>query len=288
MLQRIAADLVASRWGAAVTVDEVLVEHQDRTVMRTVDPLGRPAVIKADRDAGRLWREAKALAAAAAAGVPVPIVRERMDASPAILVLEYVDGRPLGSTSRPDQWRAVGRQLRRLHDRASPDDLPVFGGGESWWDSLRSLADWSHQWCRERQIVEPAALDRLAASMRAAFARDDPLGCLVHGDCGPYHWLLRDGTVAAVVDFGDAGRGDPCWDVAVLTLWDRHRLPAVLDGYGADEDTRDRLTAMLVPYTVVRHLLAVPWLVEHAVDPTPTVTELHRIAACLESATPPW
>jgi aminoglycoside phosphotransferase (APT) family kinase protein len=265
-----------------------LVDHQDRAVIRTVDPLGRPVVIKADRDVARLHREAKALAAAAQAGVPAPIVHEWVHASPAILVLEYVKGQPLGSTSPPKHWQEVGLRLRRLHDHASPEGLPVFGGGDTWWGALRCLADWSSQWCRQRQVVNPYALDRLEALMSRAFARDDePIGCLLHGDCGPYHWLLRDDSVAAVIDFGDTGRGDPCWDLAVLTLWDRERLPVVLDGYGIDRATRDHLETVLLPYTVVRHLLAIRWLVEHAFDPTSTVAKLHRLASLLQSAAPP-
>ncbi|HZM82191.1 MAG TPA: aminoglycoside phosphotransferase family protein [Candidatus Limnocylindrales bacterium] len=276
---RAATDLLASRWGVAVAVHAVWVDHRDRSVIRSVDPLGRPVVIKADRNFTRLQSEARALAAVAAAGVPVPLVLEQMDTSPAVLVLEYVRGQSLSSTSGSGHWREVGRQLRRLHDHASPKGFPVFGGEASWWGSLRSLAEQSHRWCRERQLVNRHTLDRLAACMRDAFARDDEPGdCLVHGDCGPYHWLLRKDTVVAVLDFGDAARGDPCWDLAVLTLNDRDRLAAVLDGYDMDKAMRDHLESTLVPYTVIRHLLAIWWLVEHDFDPAPTVAELDRLA----------
>ena len=203
-----AADLLASRWGTAVAVHEVFVDHGDRAVIRSLDPVGRPVVIKADRDASRLRLEARALAAALEANVPVPTVYERLDGSPAILVMDCIEGQALTSASRYEQWRAVGRQLRRLHDHASPEGLPVFGGG------------------------------------------------------------------------------DTC-DLAVLTLWDRDRLPAVLDGYGIDGAMRDHLETLLMPYTVVRHLLAIRWLVEHGFDPTPTVTELNRLASLLAPGAPP-
>jgi len=278
----VAVDAIASRWGTTVENHEVLVDHRSRAVMRSVDPQGRPVVIKADLDTERLRREAKALAAAGQAGVPVPAVLEHVDASPAILVLAYVEGQPLNTSNRSQHWWEVGRQLRRLHDDASPHGLPMFGGGQTWWATLRSLADWSRNWCRERRVLDPAVLDRLAALMDAAFARDDePAGCFLHGDCGPYHWLLRDGAVAAVVDFGDAGRGDPAWDLAVLTLWDGDRLPVILDGYGADRVMRDHVKSLLMPYTVIRHLLAISWLVEHDFDPSPTITELHRLVVPL-------
>jgi aminoglycoside phosphotransferase len=276
-----AVDVVASRWGAVIAVHEVLVDHQDRAVLRCVDPVGRPVVVKADRDVRRLEREAKALTAAALAGVSVPAVYERiLGQPPAILIMAYVEGEPLCSTSPQKHWRAVAWQLRRLHDHAVPDGLPMFGGGTAWWERLRWLADWSGQWCRDRRLVAPGVLDRLQASMSTAFARDDePTACLLHGDCGPYHWLLRQGTVAAVVDFGDAGSGDAVWDLAVLTLWDRHRLAVVLDGYRADETMRGRVDTLFRPYTVLRHLLGINWLVEHGHDPTPTVAELQRLAS---------
>jgi aminoglycoside phosphotransferase (APT) family kinase protein len=273
-----AVERLTVHWGGAVTVREVLVDHQDRAVIRCDDPAGRTVVVKADRDVAQSHREETALAAAAAAGVPVPTVHARLVGPPAILVLGHVEGEPLGSTSPAEHWRAVGRQLRRLHEHAAPDGLPMFGGGATWWAELRRLADWVTDWCRERRTLEPDVLVRLHASMATAFARDDePADRLLHGDCGPYHWLLRDDAVAAVVDFGDSGRGDPAWDLAVLVLWDAGRLPAVLDGYGSGAAMRTRLDALLLPYTVIRHLLAIPWLVEHDFDPTPTVTELRRI-----------
>jgi aminoglycoside phosphotransferase (APT) family kinase protein len=273
-----AVDRLTSHWGGVVAVHEVLVDHQDRVVIRGLDPAGHPVVIKADRDGARSHREARALAVAAAAAVPVPTVHERLDGPPAILVLDHVEGRPLASTSPDEHWRAVGRHLRGLHDRAAPEGLPMFSGGTAWWPEMRRLADWAADWCREQRILEPEVLARLHASTRLAFARDDePADRLLHGDCGPYHWLLREDTVVAVVDFGDSGRGDPAWDLAVLVLWDADRLPAVLGGYGVDEALRTHLDALLRPYTVIRHLLAIPWLVEHDEDPTPTVTELRRI-----------
>ena len=273
-----AAVELAAHWGAAVAPGEVFVEHQDRAVMRCLDPVGRPVVVKADRDGGRLRREVQALSAARAAGVPVPAVHEWIDGPPAMVVLDHVEGRPLASTSPDGHWRAVARELRRLHDDAPADGWPWFGGGEGWWSQLRWLADWAGQWCRERGMLAPAVLDRIRRRVDAGLARDDELdGRLVHGDCGPYHWLLRDDTVVAVVDFGDTGRGDPVWDLAVLTLWDRDRLPAVLDGYGADGALRARVEALLRPYVLVRHLLAIPWMVEHDTDPTPTIDELDRL-----------
>lgn len=40
----------------------------------------------------------------------------------------------------------------------------------------------------------------------------------VHGDLHPANLIVRDGALAAVVDFGDTTTGDPATDVAVAWL----------------------------------------------------------------------
>jgi hypothetical protein len=67
-------------------------------------------------------------------------------------------------------------------------------------------------------------------------------------------------------------------DLAVLTLWDHDRLPAVLDGYGADEALRARVADAAPAYRALRHLAAVAWLLDHDIDPEPTYVELGRLA----------
>jgi aminoglycoside phosphotransferase (APT) family kinase protein len=40
--------------------------------------------------------------------------------------------------------------------------------------------------------------------------------CVIHGDLGAEHMLVRDGRLAAVIDWGDAALGDPALDYAWL------------------------------------------------------------------------
>ncbi len=262
---------LATRWGVIVPVAEVYVEHHERVVFRTATPAGRRVVVKAFADPGRLAAEAAALHAAAAAGVPVPEVAERF---PDILVLGWLDGRPLLSESPDRHWAAAGRTLRRLHDHATTDGVTAPAGSNDWFHGFLPRA--------RRRIRELCPAD-IAAGLCGVLdvGADDDVspGCLLHGDSASIHWRIGGDGAAGMLDFGDAGVGDPVWDLVVLTHWDEARLPAVLDGYRADSPLRARVRRLYEPYRVVRHLLAVDWLVDHGYDPAATLRELSRIAA---------
>jgi aminoglycoside phosphotransferase (APT) family kinase protein len=246
---------LAALWGVSVQVNEVYVEHQERVVFRTATPAGRRVVVKAFADPDRLAAEAVALHAAAAAGVPVPEVVDRF---PDMLVLGWLDGQPLLSSSPDRHWAAAGRTLRRLHDHATTAGVTGFAG-----------------------IVGVNRTAGIAGSDERSGADDVPPECLLHGDSASIHWRIRSDGTAAMLDLGDACVGDPVWDLVVLTHWDEARLPAVLDGYRADDALRARVGRLYEPYRVVRHLLAVEWLVDHGYDPAPTLRELRRIATQL-------
>jgi aminoglycoside phosphotransferase (APT) family kinase protein len=102
---------------------------------------------------------------------------------------------------------------------------------------------------------------------------------LVHGDCSPQHWLIdpSDGAIG-VIDLGDAGLGDPAYDLVVLTLTQPHRWETVLDGYGADPGVRAHLDAARSGYLALRLAGEVRWLVDHSFDPGPARA---RLAAAL-------
>lgn len=270
--------LVAARWGATCAPSTTLVDHHERVVFVTIDPNGTSVVVKADRDARRLAREAWALRAAGQSACPVPTVRDVIDSDAAVLVMDHIDGQTLWDS--PDSaWSTVGRQLRRLHhDVIAPPNLPYFGGGPSWWPSLIALADRELRKPAARALVPPTILDEVHQSVVQAAEGAAEIGvAFIHGDCTPYHWILQAGEVAGLIDFGEAGLGDPAWDHVVLTRWDPGELPRVLAGYGADAAFEAHVHDVYRPYSALRILIALNWLAEHGRDPSPNASELARV-----------
>jgi len=267
-----------------LALDVLAVAPGERAVFGAALAAGGEVVVKVDVDRDRLAKEARALRAAASVGVPVPAVLavSAAAASPAaVLLLARVGGQPLTPSSPDRCWRAVGTQLRRLHDRVPVDGWPPFlpGAQHGWWARFRR---WAADECRQATVdgqLPGTVVGLLRGRMSVAFDRaSDPALRLLHGDCAPYHWLLNGDAVTAVLDFGDAGLGDPVWDLVVLTHWDEQRLPAVLDGYRASTALRAHVTETSDGYRIIRHLAARSWLVEHGFDAAPTLVELVRLA----------
>lgn len=260
-------------WRATVRVGEVYVEHHERVVFQSVTPTGTRVVVKAFAEPARLAVELAALRAAGTAGVAVPEVVEHL---PGLLVLSWLDGEPLRSTSPDRYWSAAGSTLRRLHENAATHGIPA-AGSDDWWGWLRGWLPEARE--RTRELLPVAAADRLSRILEDGYATADvPPKRLLHGDSASIHWRIGHDGVAAMLDFGDACVGDPVWDLVVLTHWDEGRLAAVLDGYRADPALRARVDRLFEPYRVARHLLAVDWLLDHGYDAHATLRELTRLA----------
>jgi aminoglycoside phosphotransferase (APT) family kinase protein len=95
---------------------------------------------------------------------------------------------------------------------------------------------------RER-VVPLLPPDRRTEGARLldAVAEPPPATCLVHGDLGPVHLLVRDGRLHGVIDWSDMVVGDPALDLA-WTL--NGSAPAFADAlaaaYGVTPELRAR------------------------------------------------
>jgi aminoglycoside phosphotransferase (APT) family kinase protein len=70
---------------------------------------------------------------------------------------------------------------------------------------------------------------------------------LHHADLDSRNWLVRDGRISAIIDWGGFGAGDPSWDVMVA--WKLHSAQAVQvfrDALGVDDATWMRARAWAV------------------------------------------
>jgi aminoglycoside phosphotransferase (APT) family kinase protein len=77
-----------------------------------------------------------------------------------------------------------------------------------------------------------------------------------------------------VLDWSEAGQGDPLFDLAILTLGHEERLDQVLAGYGKEVDL-DVIRA----WWSLRSLTAIRWLLEHGFDPAMPGAEIDVLLA---------
>jgi aminoglycoside phosphotransferase (APT) family kinase protein len=124
-------------------------------------------------------------------------------------------------------WHAVGTELARLHSevRACPDphgwlDTPSLGDPRA---AIERLA-------RDNRIAAPTVLAvedwllRLEPLLGGA-----PPPRFVHDDLHDMNLMCRaDGSLAALIDWGDAGWGDPALDFGAIPI---HAMPAALEAY---------------------------------------------------------
>jgi aminoglycoside phosphotransferase (APT) family kinase protein len=88
-------------------------------------------------------------------------------------------------------------------------------------------------------------------------------GVHAHGDLQIAHVFVDGGEVTGIIDWSEAGQGDPLYDLATFTLGHEERLDDVIAGYGTDVDVE-----VIHAWWSLRSLLIVRWLIEHGFDPS--------------------
>ncbi|MGH7464528.1 MAG: aminoglycoside phosphotransferase family protein [Longimicrobiales bacterium] len=184
--------------------------------------------------------ESVAAPVARAAGVPVPRLLAFDDSRKLVdrpySLWERVQGETLGvfaprPQSVPDTWRVVGRQLAQLHSRveACPDphgwlDRPERVTGIE--GVLATLAS--------RALIvrdDAAEIEEWIKAIQPAVAVPTPRHFL-HNDVHPMNLMCAsDGSLLAIIDWGDAGWGDPVLELAQVPVT---AVPLVLEGYRSE------------------------------------------------------
>lgn len=183
--------------------------------------------------------------------IPVPSL---VSLEPPAMVYPKLHGAPADDAPTGYWPERLGRFLYDLH--MVP---PEFVGLRA--TSVEGLRETRRRECAElAEIVVPRLggghRDR-AERMLSAYLDDDRLWgfatCLTHGDLGPEHVLVGpSGDLVGVLDWEEAGIGDPAWDFA----WWLHEMPdegeRALAAYGGPPDGAFRERA--------RHVWALtPW-----------------------------
>jgi hypothetical protein len=184
--------------------------HGDRPVA-TAEMDGRPVIVKrfADLDTGRtVWQDHRALwhSPAGRHRCP-PAVPEPLACRPGLLVMEAVEGDPLGRRGDP------GAMVERATDAAVLlTDLHrsgvVVSRRRPWESVLRSMA---------RKAVDMPEAARVVAALGAARLVDAPL-VVGHGDWSPRN-VLASPAGLRMIDFDRMAMADPARDVTYWGAW---------------------------------------------------------------------
>ena len=236
---------------------EVVLHHTERAVVR----LGDDVYVKVDADHARLEREVAAMGAVADRALRVP---EVLWTRPGVLAMTALPGRPLARHGEPspfdtDAWWRAGAVARAIHTTPVPADLAASFAP----DGLSSRIESERRW-----LIDDGRIDAAVVHARAEHAHRHLDGrtherAFGHGDLQCEHVLVdADGSIA-VIDWGDAGAGDPAYDLAVLTVGNAERLGDVLAGYGPS-DAHD--PDVIAAYWSLRRLGGVRWMLEHGYD----------------------
>ncbi len=169
----------------------------------------------------------------ASAGLPVPRILAAKSGEDGYLMMEWIDGEGLSSTSPNSAQLEAGRLLRQVHELGGG---PPNQGNATFTDWMRGWLNHALQWWepgprRERETW--AWFDRLAPLI------DTRGQDLMLMDGRPDHLLVREGKIVGLIDVSEVCPGDGAMDLAVMGVSDPVLLPGVLAGYGLPTPDRE-------------------------------------------------
>lgn len=234
---------------------EVVVAHNERATIRVGDTF-----LKVDLDQTRIDAE---VAAMTAAPIPTPEILWR---NPPVLALAALPGCALGTLYEPSPassaaWAAAGATARMLHEAPLPSRRTTH------LDDIASHLDHECRWLVENDVLSSDVVRRNRRIAETALRPLTP--AFIHGDLQITHVFVDGDEVTGVIDWSEAGQGDPMFDIATLTLGHEDHLDDVIAGYGADVDI-----AVIRAWWSLRSLRAIRWLVGHGFDPAPEIAVL--------------
>lgn len=248
---------LAARFGLRLT--RILQSGPGRTTLQARDLAGELFVLKTSTTAGELVSDVDANRLLAGEGLPVPEIVAYADGSPSVLVLRWIDGKPISSADPATAQWEVGRMLRTVHELPGGPPFSgrptILGWITAWTDEL--VAWWPSAGGTEAQVRRLRGwLGDLAPALAGR------VGSLTLFDGRAEHVLVRDGHVVGLIDLHDVGPGDPLMDLAVLGLTDPDLIDGVLAGYG--EGVSADVPAELIDfYLLLRRLAGAEWQLRH-------------------------
>jgi hypothetical protein len=158
-------------------------------------------------------------------------------------IYEWVEGVPLWDTPQRHLYALAGQTLARIHDiqfaAFYADFLSLGEHPVSWHERYRTALD------KEIVAAQVHLPQVLVATLRTLTVPSamSTVPCLVHNDFAPGNILVRNGTVAAVIDWDNAVIDVPHLDFVKMKYWtaknstgglahDPALFLAFVDGYG--------------------------------------------------------
>jgi aminoglycoside phosphotransferase (APT) family kinase protein len=132
-------------------------------------------------------------------------------------VVPWIEGaNPTEATYDPETWAVELAAFVRACREVPAMDGPVRTEGRG--GPLPSLDEWVREWTAKADPAE-VSRDAVLAVWEDALAAPayDGEPCWFHGDLHEGNILVRDGHLAAVIDWGTAGRGDPA--IELNAMW---------------------------------------------------------------------
>lgn len=128
----------------------------------------------------------------------------------------------------------AGEELRRIHSIPATGFGPLNGQGEgpyeTLYDRLAMQFAAAEEYDRDLSSTASRALERVSKSLPTT----PPI--LIHGDFGPKHFVVADGRLDGILDWGNVEGGTPEMDFARWNFYYRDRVPVAWLREGYDRD----------------------------------------------------
>ena len=155
---------------------------------------------------------------------------------------ERIHGQTLGLVNldrdaRERVWREVGQQIAHLHERVRScrDDNGYLDKPEREMSLDLLLKRFADSGQETRDVVRE--IEHLISDLSPFVLSDGGSNCFLHNDLHDWNIMCTlEGKLLALIDWGDAGWGDPTLDFAGIPLG---AVCVALEGYGSTERLGD-------------------------------------------------
>ncbi len=199
----------------------------------------------------------------AGVGLSVSQIIDLVGGPPAILVADWVEGKPVSATSAPGALASVGQLLARIHR------LPAYGHYSgihatilAWVTTwVRDVVRWWSAWDNS----PTSAIERTDQWINAILPTlDSRSGTMILFDGRPEHFLLDRRGAVRMIDVADLMPGDPIMDLAVFELHAPGTLDHLFAGYQPSPTELIAADALIPFYRYLFHVAGAEWMIRNA------------------------